>query len=388
MAKNKISRLDRLYSDEGGIDFIGRTKLWYSITIGLLVVSIAAILIRGFSLSLDFEGGTTVTMPAADLVEEEVGQTFEEATGVEPEQVQIVGSGASETLEITSERLSQEQVDSARQAIYEEYQPENAEGEATPDAIGTSTVSESWGSSITERMIIAMLVFLIAATVYVAIRLQRTMAFAAILALIVDGVIIAGIYALFGLEVSPAVIIGLLTVLTFSIYDSVIVFDKVNENTQGILGQRKHTYGEQANLAINQTVMRSISTSVISALPIIALFVVAVWLMGIGTLKDLALIQLIGVIEGIFSSLFLATPLLVSMVNRKKEFRRHNAEVDRYRSGEVDENTLAEEGGAKRTVASPVTASANDDIAEPDEDHGPRPGEGTSGSGATWRPGQ
>lgn len=388
MAKNKISRLDRLYSDEGGIDFIGRTKLWYSITIGLLVVSIAAILIRGFSLSLDFEGGTTVTMPAADLVEEEVGQTFEEATGVEPEQVQIVGSGASETLEITSERLSQEQVDSVRQAIYEEYQPENAEGEATPDAIGTSTVSESWGSSITERMIIAMLVFLIAATVYVAFRLQRTMAFAAILALIVDGVIIAGIYALFGLEVSPAVIIGLLTVLTFSIYDSVIVFDKVNENTQGILGQRKHTYGEQANLAINQTVMRSISTSVISALPIIALFVVAVWLMGIGTLKDLALIQLIGVIEGIFSSLFLATPLLVSMVNRKKEFRRHNAEVERYRSGEVDEDAPAEEGGAKRTVASPATASANDDIAEPDEDHGPRLGEGTSGSGATWRPGQ
>ncbi|MDD7582375.1 protein translocase subunit SecF [Corynebacterium sp. 32222D000AT] len=388
MAKNKISRLDRLYSDEGGIDFIGRTKLWYSITIGLLVVSIAAILIRGFSLSLDFEGGTTVTMPAADLVEEEVGQTFEEATGVEPEQVQIVGSGASETLEITSERLSQEQVDNARQAIYEEYQPENAEGEATPDAIGTSTVSESWGSSITERMIIAMVVFLIAATVYVAIRLQRTMAFAAILALIVDGVIIAGIYALFGLEVSPAVIIGLLTVLTFSIYDSVIVFDKVNENTQGILGQRKHTYGEQANLAINQTVMRSISTSVISALPIIALFVVAVWLMGIGTLKDLALIQLIGVIEGIFSSLFLATPLLVSMVNRKKEFRRHNGEVERYRSGEADEELDPEESGAKRTVASPVTASANDDIAESSDDHGPRPGEGTTGSGATWRPGQ
>ncbi|WJY89857.1 protein translocase subunit SecF [Corynebacterium confusum] len=388
MAKNKISRLDRLYSDEGGIDFIGRTKLWYSITIGLLVVSIAAILIRGFSLSLDFEGGTTVTMPAADLVEEEVGQTFEEATGVEPEQAQIVGSGASETLEITSERLSQEQVDSARQAIYEEYQPENAEGEATPDAIGTSTVSESWGSSITERMIIAMVVFLIAATIYVAIRLQRTMAFAAILALIVDGVIIAGIYALFGLEVSPAVIIGLLTVLTFSIYDSVIVFDKVNENTQGILGQRKHTYGEQANLAINQTVMRSISTSVISALPIIALFVVAVWLMGIGTLKDLALIQLIGVIEGIFSSLFLATPLLVSMVNRKKEFRRHNAEVKRYRSGEADDELDLEEGGAKRTVASPVTASANDDIAESSDDHGPLPGEGTTRSGATWRPGQ
>ncbi|MGO2613073.1 protein translocase subunit SecF, partial [Corynebacterium flavescens] len=299
--KYRISRLDRLYEDEGGFDFIGRTKLWYSITAGLVIAAILFIAIRGFTLSLDFEGGTKLTMPADDLVTEQVGQTFEDATGVEPELVQIVGAGDSETLEITSERLSQDQVNSAREAIYETYDTKDENGEVTPDAIGSSTVSESWGSSITSRMLLAMGVFLVVATIYVAIRLQRTMAFAAIAALIIDGIIISGIYAAFGFEVSPAVIIGLLTVLTFSIYDSVIVFDKVNENTEGLSGQRQYTYGEGANLAVNQTIMRSISTSVISALPIIALFVVAVWLMGIGTLRDLALIQLIGVIEGIFS---------------------------------------------------------------------------------------
>ncbi|MEJ4118340.1 protein translocase subunit SecF [Corynebacterium marquesiae] len=381
--KHKISRMDRLYEDERGYDFIGRTKLWYGITAALIVAAVAAILIRGFSLSIDFEGGTTLSMPAGDLKEDEVSQVFEDSTGVEPEQVHIVGAGDSETLEIISERLSQEDVNAARAAIYDNFEPKDENGKATPDAIGSSTVSESWGSSITQRMLIAMLVFLVAATVYVAIRLQKNMAFAAIIALIADGVIIAGIYALFGFEVSPAVIIGLLTVLTFSMYDSVIVFDKINENTEGLEGQRKKTYAELTNLAINQTVMRSISTSVISALPIIALFVVAVWLMGIGTLRDLALIQLIGVVEGIFSSIFFATPLVVTFANMSKRIKRHNKRVTDYRAGK-DENAAAESGAASpaRTVVSPASATATP--AEIDDD----PAESTGQPGATWRPGR
>lgn len=381
--KHKISRMDRLYEDERGYDFIGRTKLWYGITAALIVAAVAAILIRGFSLSIDFEGGTTLSMPAGDLKEDEVSQVFEDSTGVEPEQVHIVGAGDSETLEIVSERLSQEDVNAARAAIYDNFQPKDENGKATPDAIGSSTVSESWGSSITQRMLIAMLVFLVAATVYVAIRLQKNMAFAAIIALIADGVIIAGIYALFGFEVSPAVIIGLLTVLTFSMYDSVIVFDKINENTEGLEGQRKKTYAELTNLAINQTVMRSISTSVISALPIIALFVVAVWLMGIGTLRDLALIQLIGVVEGIFSSIFFATPLVVTFANMSKRIKRHNKRVTDYRAGK-DENAAAKSGAASpaRTVVSPASATATP--AEIDDD----PAESTGQPGATWRPGR
>lgn len=377
--KSKISRMDRLYLDEGGFDFIKRSKTWYSITIGLLVVAIAAIAIRGFSLSLDFEGGTKINLPAKGLEETAVSEVFQEATGIEPEQVQIVGSGESATLEVNSERLTEEQADSARLAIYEEFQPVNAAGEATPDAVGVSTVSESWGSTITQRMIIAMIVFLVIATAYVAFRLQRTMALAAILALIADGIIIAGLYALFGLEVSPAVIIGLLTVLTFSIYDSVIVFDKVNENTEGITGQRNRTYAEQTNLAINQTVMRSISTSVISALPIIALFVVAVWMMGIGTLRDLALIQLIGVIEGIFSSIFLASPLVVTLANRSKKIKEHNKQVAEYRASaefsEGEQDAGSKQANSKRQVVSPTAQQ-------------PTNLEGTqvSQTGSSWRP--
>lgn len=375
----KISRFDRLYVDGSGFDFVGRAKTWYTIAGVLLIASILAIAIRGFNLSLDFEGGTKLNMPAADLSTEQVEETFTEATGVTPELVQIVGAGSSETLEITSERLTQDEVNQARQAIFEKYQVKDDNGKPSPDAIGSSTVSESWGSTITKRMVIAMAVFLVLATIYVAIRLQRDMAFAAILALIFDGVFIAGIYALFGIEVSPAVIIGLLTVLTFSLYDSVIVFDKVDENTTGLEGQRKKTYGELTNLAINQTVMRSISTSIISALPIIALFVVAVWLMGIGTLRDLAFVQFIGVIEGVFSSIFLATTLLVTLSNQRKSVKKHNAVVAAYRAesepkeaGEGDEETKA-----TRTVVSPSAASHSEPEARTDES-----------GGASWRPGR
>lgn len=369
--------LSRLYTGEGGLDFIGRSRLWYWITAALLIISIGAIGIRGFDLSIDFEGGTKINMPAGELVAEEVEETFVDATGVEPELTQIVGSGDTRTLEINSERLTEEQIESARLAIYEEHQPLDAQGEPSPDAIGDSTVSESWGSTITQRMLIAMAVFLVLAFGYIAFRLEREMAVAAMAALAVDGIVIAGIYALIGFEVSPATVIGLLTVLAFSIYDTVIVFDKVRENTAGVFDSRRRTYSEEANLAVNQTIMRSISTSVISALPIVALMVVAVWMMGVGTLRDLALIQFIGVIVGVFSSIFLATPILVTLMNRRRDVKEHNAAVAAHRNGEEPGDDDSAESGVspKRTVDTPQT---------------PRPapdgGAEVPGVGASWRP--
>lgn len=373
---------ERLYEGKGAIDFVGRSKLWYILAVALVVISAVAMLLRGFNLGIDFEGGTKMSMPAGDLVAEQVEETFVEATGVTPELTQIVGAGDSRTLEINSEHLTQDQIDSAREAIYNEYKPVDASGEPSPDAIGDSTVSESWGSTITKRMILSMVIFLVVAAVYVAIRLQRNMAIAAMVALLFDGVVILGIYALFGLEVTPAMIIGLLTVLTFSLYDTVIVFDKVKENTEGVLDSRRAAYAEQTNLAVNETLMRSISTSVISALPIIALMIVAVWLLGVGTLQDLALIQLIGVVEGVISSLLLASSLLVTLTNAQSQYKEHNQKVADYRAGK-SESALdggAEEAGpdvsGKRTVTSP-RREADARVAEP-----------VRQSAATWRPNQ
>lgn len=340
---------DRLYTGTGGIDFIGQSKVYYITAAVCIVISLGAFLFRGFDLSIDFIGGTKMNMPAAELSTDAVSQTFTEATGVTPELVQIVGAGDTATLEINSERLDQQQIDAAREAIFNEYKPLDMSGEPSLDAIGDSTVSENWGSTITNRMLISMLVFLVAAFIYIMLRLERDMAFAAMLALGADVILIPGIYSLFGFEVSPATVIGFLTVLSFSLYDTVIVFDKVRENTVGFLGTRTRTYAEQANLAVNQTVVRSISTTVISALPILALMVVAVGLLGVGTLKDLALIQLIGVVEGVFSSIFLATPLLVTIRSRQKDIREHNQKVEDFRTGktsEVKSSATGREGAA------------------------------------------
>ncbi|MEJ5996860.1 protein translocase subunit SecF [Corynebacterium sp. H130] len=373
------STFSRLYTGEGGIDFVGRSKLWYRITAGVLAASILLIIFRGFSLGIDFEGGTKMNMPDADYSIEKVEDVFTSATGVTPELVQVVGAGDSRMVEINAERLSDEQIDAARVALFNEFQPKDQTGEASPDAVGDSTVSESWGSTITNRMLLSMLAFLGLTFIYIAIRFERDMSIAAITALLVDIVVISGIYSLVGFEVTPATVIGLLTVLSFSLYDTVVVFDKVRENTAGFEASRRRTYAEQANLAVNQTVMRSISTTIISALPIIALMVVAVWMMGVGTLKDLALVQLIGVIEGALSSVFLATPILVSLKRRNKKIQEHEQLVRDYRAGKLDDgpeaSSEAEAKPVRRTVA-PITAEAQEEFLD------------TRGDGKSWRPGQ
>jgi preprotein translocase subunit SecF len=170
-------------------------------------------------------------------------------------------------------------------------------------------------------------VFLVLVTIYITVRYERYMAMSALATMFFDLTTTAGVYSLVGFEVTPATVIGLLTILGFSLYDTVIVFDKVEENTHGFEHTTRRTFAEQANLAINQTFMRSINTSLISVLPIVALMVIAVWLLGVGTLKDLALVQLVGVIVGSYSSIFLATPMLVTLRERTELVRTHTRRV-------------------------------------------------------------
>ena len=171
------------------------------------------------------------------------------------------------------------------------------------------------------------MVFLVLVSLYITVRYERYMAISALTTMVFDLTVTAGVYSLVGFEVTPATVIGLLTILGFSLYDTVIVFDKVEENTHGFQHTTRRTFAEQANLAINQTFMRSINTSLISVLPVLALMVVAVWLLGVGTLKDLALVQLVGIIVGTYSSIFFATPLLVTLRERTELVRTHTRRV-------------------------------------------------------------
>lgn len=367
----------RLHSGSGGIDIVGKRRTWYTVTLAVIVVAVAAMLIRGFSLGIDFEGGTRMTMPPAGVTEEQAEEVFTSATGVSPELVQVIGAGDARVLEITSQRLGEEQINQARVALYDAFKPLDATGAPSPDAIGDSTVSESWGGAITQRMLLAMAVFLALVFAYIAFRFERDMAIAAIGSLLVDAVVIAGIYALVGFEVSPATVIGLLTVLSFSLYDTVVVFDKVQENTAGFRQSTRRTYAEQVNLAANQVIMRSINTSVSTLLPILALLVIAVGLLGVGTLKDLAVVQLIGIIQGTFSSIFLASPLLVSLKSRQRAYREHEAKVAAARAGDADAEPepLADDSPAtRRTVSTPEARPSRED-------------DGGDARPQTWRPG-
>jgi len=360
----------RLYTGTGAFDVIGKRKLWFSITALIVAIAAASIALKGFTFGIDFQGGTKVSFPQtgatgpADI--NAVGDTFSKAIGKAPESVVVVGNGASATVQIRSETLTNEQTNELRNALFEKFQPKGTDGKPSKQAISDSAVSETWGGQITKKALIALAVFLVLVTIYITIRYERYMAMAALTSLGLDMITVAGIYSLIGFEVTPATVIGLLTILGFSLYDTVIVFDKVEENTKGFEHTTRRTFAEQANLAINQTFMRSINTSLISLMPVLALIVVAVWLLGVGTLKDLALVQLVGIIVGTYSSIFFATPLLVTLRERTEKVRTHTRRVLNRRSaaGSADLSTTI--AGERVTVPAEAGAAvaASGDAAE------------------------
>ncbi|WP_083894565.1 protein translocase subunit SecF, partial [Nocardia tenerifensis] len=295
---------NRLYTGTGAIDVIGKRRMWYAITATIILISLASMIFRGFNFGIDFEGGSRIQFPAQGASTSQVEDVYRSAIGTDPVSVQTVGNGGNATILIRSEALNTEQVNTLNEALFTKFQPKDKDGNPNRSAISASDVSETWGSQITRKALIALAVFLVLVAVYIAVRFEPHMAIAALAALVFDVTVTAGVYSIVGFEVSPATVIGILTILGFSLYDSVVVFDKVEENTRGILHLNRRTYGEQANLAVNQTLMRSINTALIGILPIVGLMVIAVWMLGVGTLKDLALVQLVGLLVGTYSSIF------------------------------------------------------------------------------------
>lgn len=349
----------RLYTGTGAFDVVGKRKLWFGISAAIFAIALISIVVRGFTFGIDFEGGTKVSLPAAgtqgQVTTQQVEDVFSKTLGKAPESVVQVGNGGSATIQIRAETLSEPDIEKLRTGLFDAFAPKGPDGQPSKAAISDSKVSETWGGQITQKALIALAVFLALVSVYIAVRYERYMAVAALAALVFDLVTTAGVYSLVGFEVTPATVIGLLTILGFSLYDTVIVFDKVEENVHGFEHTTRRTFAEQANLAINQTFMRSINTSLISVLPILALIVVAVWLLGVGTLQDLAIVQLVGVIVGTYSSIFFATPLLVSMRERTELVRTHTRRVNNRRRG------------SSAKASKPTTDSATDADAEPEK---------------------
>ncbi|MGW0035678.1 protein translocase subunit SecF [Gordonia sp. NPDC003376] len=321
-ADTSRSFLSRLYTGTGAFEIVGKRRMWYLVTGVILAICILSMAIRGFTFGIDFEGGTQISIPVSQgITSQSVEDVVGKAIGKAPDSVQTAGTGSSQTVQVRTDALSLEQARAVTVALTD------AHPQLQASDVSISEVSSTWGKEITQKMLIALVVFLVIVFVYIAVRFDREMSLAALASLFFDIICTAGVYSLVGFEVTPATVIGLLTILGFSLYDTVVVFDKVSENTRSVLQTTRRTYGEQANLAINQTLMRSINTTVISVLPIIALMVIAVWLLGVGTLKDLALIQLVGVVVGTYSSIFLAAPLLVTLKERRADISKHTARV-------------------------------------------------------------
>jgi preprotein translocase subunit SecF len=331
-----------LYRGETRLNFIGSRRRWYFASGVLITICILSFVIRGFNYGVEFAGGSQfqIQVQHTSITTTDANTAFSNA-GVKPaDPPQEVGSGSTRQIVVKTKTLSSAEQVSLRTKVAAELKLDRP-------LINENSVSSSWGHDITVKAIEGLIVFLIVVSIYIAIRYQWRMAAAGIVALLHDLIIAAGIYSIVGFEVTPSTVVGLLTILGFSLYDTVVVFDKVAENTRDITAGSRTTYSEAANLAVNQTLMRSINTSLIALLPVAGLLFVGAGILGVGTIKDLALILFVGLASGAYSSLFLATPIVVDLTEREPEYRALTKRVIAKRSSE-----------AAKAKAAPVAAPA------------------------------
>ena len=309
------SRWGRLYNGETTIDFVGR-RWWGFIASGTLVlVTLFSLLFQGLNLGIDFEGGVAWEAPVKN------GLTIESATAILEDnniesrnaKVQTLGSGAGERIRLQVDDQTTEVRSAVQKSLADTAKVEAGE-------VSVSSVSSSWGRSITIKAIRALLVFFLLVSMYIAWRFEWKMAIAAIMAMVHDVVISVGVYSLLGFEVTPSTVIAFLTILGFSLYDTIVVFDKVHDNT-GRFSASRVSYEDIVNVSMNQVLMRSLNTSLAAVLPVLSLLVLGSGVFGAVALQEFALALFVGLLTGAYSSIFIATPLLSILKSREPKFR-------------------------------------------------------------------
>jgi preprotein translocase subunit SecF len=393
MAATRDSLATRLYRGDVSYNFIGRRIRWYSASSALIVIGIVFLIVKGLNPSIDFKGGNEFQGPLNGHSIGDVTSAVKSA-GVSPEVVQTTGSGSDKRFQVQTKTLTNagagNEVTKIQDAIATKLNI-NAQKD-----ISTSSVGSTWGSQITHKAIEGLIIFLVAVVLYLSVRFEWKMAISAIIALIHDLLITLGVYAMSGLQVSPSTVIALLTILGYSLYDTVVVFDKVRENTSNITSGSRMTFTQATNLAVNQTLVRSINTSIIALLPVIGLLVIGSGLLGAGSLKDLAFALFIGLAAGAYSSIFIASPLLCDFKEREPAYQQLAKRVASRRAKEVQDpaGVVPVTAGADLRVASAQlvesqtraeTAEWEDE--EPAADVPKRTGEGPK-VGARPRPSQ
>lgn len=337
-----------LYSGRVSFDFVGRRRLWYLLSLVITLVCVAGFVLRGFHFGIEFRGGVEFTAETRVANAQAVDRFTDAVRTVPAAGDPIVNTSGDTTVRVQTRALNQAKATEVTRALQK----------AGATEVSQDLIGPSWGQQVAQKAMIGLSVFLVLVVLFIWSYFREwRMSVAALVALAHDLLITAGVYAWSGFEVTPATITGLLTILGYSLYDTVVVFDKVKENTRNILRSATATYGERANLAVNQTLVRSINTSITALLPVAAILIVGVVVLGTGPLKDLALALFVGMAAGTYSSICIATPLAAQLKDREPAMKAHNALV----RGRAEAAEARAEAGAPEAPAAsrPVTASGS-----------------------------
>ncbi|MDQ2660834.1 MAG: protein translocase subunit SecF [Actinomycetota bacterium] len=323
-----------LYTGKRSFNFIGGRRKWYAICAVLIILSVVLPIVRGVNFSIEFRGGSQFQIVSVENASAE--PAIEAVASVVPDadtHVTIVGGSG---VRVQTDQLEQADSLAVTAALAEAYDVPASE-------VTSSFIGPSWGADVTRQALVGLLAFLLLAGVIMALYFRTwKMSLAAILALIADLVVTVGVYAAVGFEISPAATIGILTILAYSLYDTVVVFDKIRENTAEDGQESRRTFAESVNLAVNQTLVRSINTSVVAALPVAAILFIGAGVLGADTLRDISLALLIGILVGTWSTVFLAAPLYSQLREGEPKIRRHDQKVlkERERAGSASTDAV------------------------------------------------
>ncbi|GAA2260804.1 protein translocase subunit SecF [Streptomyces ruber] len=325
----------RLHRGEIGYDFVAHRFLWYGVSVLITVLAIAGLGFRGLNMGIEFQGGAVFTVPKTSVSASQAETYAEEAAGHDAI-VQELGSGGM--------RIQVSGVDTAKSDDIKQQLAQDLKVDA--DDINADLVGPSWGEQIANKAWQGLGIFLVLVVIYLAIAFEWRMAVAAFVALIHDITITVGIYALVGFEVTPGTVIGLLTILGYSLYDTVVVFDSLKEQTKDITKQTRWTYSEIANRSINSTLVRSVNTTVVALLPVAGLLFIGGGVLGAGMLNDISLSLFVGLAAGAYSSIFIATPLVADLKEREPQMKALKKRVLAKRAQSTDRDTADQDGTA------------------------------------------
>jgi preprotein translocase subunit SecF len=314
----KSSVWHRLYHGETSYDFVGRWKQWFVISGVVIAIGIASLVLQGLHLGIDFKGGTSWEVPVKkDLVAQ--AQRALSGTNLGEAKIQLTQSSSGKTLRVQARRFTgtDAEITSQQQAVSKRLADV---ARVKVNDVNVNDVGPSFGKSVANKARTALIVFFIVISGYISLRFEWKMALAALAAVVHDILVTVGVYSLSRFEVTPATVVAFLTILGYSLYDTIVVFDKVEENTKGLSASGRMSYAETVNLSMNQVLMRSLNTSLVAILPILSVLVIGAFVLGASTLKDFGLALLIGLLTGAYSSIFVASPILALLKEREPRY--------------------------------------------------------------------